>query len=281
MPPIFIASTNSKVGAEAAALLVATGHPVRGGVRKLSQPIPGVESVVADLDRPETLVPALSGIETAILTTAADLEQSAQHARFLAAAKQAGVKRIIRISVVGASLHSPLYLLRSNAETERDFTNSGIEATHLRPHSFMQNLLGQVGAMRATSKLFSNGGDGHIPFVDVRDIAASAVAVALNPNFGGKTYLITGPEALTYAQVAAKFSTALGQPVEFMNVPEAAVVQGMTAAGVPAWLASDLAKINTDFADDKFAAVSPDVQTLTGRAPYSFDDFLNKNAAHF
>lgn len=280
MPPIFIASVNSKVGAEAAQQLAAAGHPVRGGVRKLGKQIPGVETVEADLDRPDTLATALAGIETAILTTAADMQQLPQHSRFLTAAKDAGVKRIIRVSVVGASLDSPLYLLRSNAETEREFDQSGLQITHLRPHSFMQNLLAQVPAMRGMGKLFSNAGEGHIPFVDVRDIAASAAAIAVNPELGGSAYLITGPEALTYSDVATKFARVLNTPVEFVNVPEAAVVQGMVAGGVPEWLASDLAKLTSDMAKDLYATVSPDVQTLTGRAPHSLDDFLNKNAAH-
>lgn len=274
MPSIFIASVNSKVGAEAASQLLSLGHSVRGGVRNTSKPIADVETVFADLNQPASLVSALTGIETAILTTSADLDQAAQHSRFLAAALKAGVKRIVRVSVVGADLASPLFLLRSNAETEREFTQSGIEATHLRPHSFMQNFLGQVATMRATGKIFSNTGDGHVPFVDVRDIAASAVAVALHPEFGGKTYEITGPESLTYADAAAKFSRALGIPVEYVNVPEAAVVQGMTGAGVPEWLARDLAALNSVCAEDRHAAVSPDVERLTGRPGFSLDNFI-------
>ncbi|MEO5926944.1 MAG: NmrA family NAD(P)-binding protein [Bryobacteraceae bacterium] len=279
MQPIFIASVNSKVGAEAAAQLIAGGYAVRGGVRKPSKPIKGVETVQADLDQPETLISALAGIETAILTTAADIDQAAQHSRFLSAAKEAGVKRIVRISVVGSALDSPHFLARSNAESERAFSESGIEATHLRPHSFMQNFLGQVGAMRATGKIFSNTGEGQIPFVDVRDIAAAAAAVATHPEFGGKTYEITGPEALTGAEVASKFSRALGIAVEFVDVPEAAVAQGMAGAGLPEWLAKDLAALNSDFARGLYVNVSPHVQQLSGRAAFDFDSFLYKNAA--
>ena len=118
------------------------------------------ETVHADLDLPDSLIAALAGIETAILTTSADFDQAAQHSRFLSAAREAGVKRIIRVSVVAADLASPHFLLRTNAETEHEFSQSGIEATHLRPHSFMQNFLGQVATMRATGKLFSNTGAG-------------------------------------------------------------------------------------------------------------------------
>ena len=279
MSPIFIASVNSKVGAEAASQLLATGHPVRGGVRDASKPIAGIETVHADLDQQVSLLSALTGIETAILTTAADLDQAAQHSRFLKASQQAGVKRIIRISVVGASLDSPLFLLRSNAEIEREFSQSGIGATHLRPHSFMQNFLGQVGAIRATGKLFSNAGVGHIPFVDVRDIAASAVAAALHPEFDGKTYEITGPEALTHSEVAAKFSRTLGIPVEFVNIPESGASQAMAGTGVPDWIAADLAALSSDFARDRYAAVSPDAGRLTGRPPFDFDSFLARYVA--
>jgi uncharacterized protein YbjT (DUF2867 family) len=278
MQPILVVSVNSKVGAEAAAELVRRGQAVRGGIRgALKKSTPGMETVVADLDKPETLGPAFDGVTTAILSTSADTAQPQQHANFLAAARKAGLKRIIRVSVVGADPNSSIELERMNGQTDREFAESGIATTVLHPQSFMQNFLGQVGGMRAMRKIFSCTGDGKIPFVDARDIGAAAAACALLAESVGKTYEITGPDGLSYAQVAEKFARALGSPVEFVNVTEQAATDGMIAAGVPPWAAQSLAAIHMGYSRGEHTQVSDDVERLTGRGAISFDRFLADN----
>jgi uncharacterized protein YbjT (DUF2867 family) len=280
MQPILIVSVNSKVGVEAAAELIRRGRAVRGGVRSApKESTPGIETVVADLDKPDTLAAAFDGVETAILSTAADTAQPQQHSNFLNAARKAGVKRIIRISVVGANPESSIELERMNGQTDREFADSGIATTVLHPQSFMQNFLGQVGTMRAMGKVFSCTGNGKIPFVDARDIGAAAAACALQNASAGKAYEITGPEGVSYAQVAEKFSSALGVPVEFVNIAEEAATDGMTAAGLPPWAARSLAAIHSGYSRGENTQVSDDVERLTGRAPISFDRFLADHKA--
>ena len=275
MQPILVVSVNSKVGSEAAAELVRRGVAVRGGLRSApKKPMDGIETVVADLDRPETLAAAFDDVVTAILSTSADLAQPGQHANFLVAARKAGVKRVVRVSVVGANLHSAIELERINGETDQEFAESGIATTVLHPQSFMQNFLGQVGTMRAMGKIFSCSGDGKIPFVDARDVGASAAACALHPESAGKTFEITGPEGLSYAQVAEKFARALGIPVEYVNVPEEVAADGMIAGGVPQWAAHSLAAIHSAYGRGENTQVSDDVERLTGRAGIAFDRFL-------
>jgi uncharacterized protein YbjT (DUF2867 family) len=279
MQPILVVSVNSKVGAEAAAELVRRGRAVRGGVRSLPKaPSQGVEPVIADLDKPETLGPALDGIETAILSTSAGLEQPQQHANFLAAARLAGLRRIVRISVVGADPDSTNELLAMNGRTDRAFAESGIATTVLHPQSFMQNFLGQISAMRSMGKLFTCSGDARIPFVDARDIGRSAASCAMQPGSAGRTYEITGPEGLRYGEVAQKFAKALGTPVEFVNIPEDAAADGMIASGMPPWIARSLAAIGSAYARGQYTEVSDDVERLTGREAISFDRFLADHA---
>lgn len=275
MQPILVVSANSKVGSAAAAELVRRGVAVRGGVRSApKKPTAGVETVIADLDRPETLVPAFEDVVTAILSTSADLAQPVQHANFLTAARKAGVKRIVRVSVVGANPNSAIELERMNGLTDREFAESAIITTVLYPNSFMQNFFGQVGSMRAMGKIFSCSGEGKIPFVDARDVGTSAAACALQPESGGRTFEITGPEGLSYAEVAAKFARALGIAVEFVNLPESAAADGMIAGGVPPWAAHSLAAISSAFGRGEHTDVSDDVERLTGRAAISFDRFI-------
>ncbi len=275
MQPILVVSVNSKVGAEAAAELVRRGRAVRGGVRgALKKATPGMDTVVADLDRPETLAAAFDGVETAILSTSADAAQPQQHTNFVDAARKAGVRRIIRVSVVGADPNSANELERMNGRIDREFAESGIAVTVLHPQTFMQNFLGMVGTMRTIGKIFGCSGDGKIPFVDARDIGASAAACAMQDGSAAKTFEITGPEGVSYSEVAEKFARALGIPVEFVNLPEEAAADGMIAAGLPPWIARSLAAINSGYGRGEHIEVSDDVERLTGRGAISFDRFL-------
>jgi uncharacterized protein YbjT (DUF2867 family) len=276
MQPILVVSANSKVGSEAAAELVRRGVAVRGGVRSApKKSTPGIETVIADLDRPETLAAAFDDVVTAILSTAADATQPQQHAHFLAAAQRAGVKRIVRVSVVGADPNSPIELERMNGNIDREFAESGITTVAIHPQTFMQNFLGQVAAMRAMGKLFGCSGDGKIPFVDARDIGAAAAACALQNGPHPKTYEITGPDGVSYTEVAQKFGRALGIPVEFVNLPEEAAADGLIASGLPSWIARSLAAINVGYARGRNIDVSDDVERLTGRAAISLDRFID------
>jgi uncharacterized protein YbjT (DUF2867 family) len=171
---------------------------------------------------------------------------------------------------------------RAHGEGERGLEASGLAWTHLRPHSFMQNLFASAGTVKSQGRIYSCMRDGRVPHVDVRDIAAVAAACLTNDGHEGKTYHITGPEAITMYEVAAQLGDAIGWRVEYVDVPPEEWVEGAVAAGFPEWVARDLAYLNSQvFASGHANAVSPIVRDLTGRDAIPFAQFARDYAVVF
>jgi len=112
-------------------------------------------------------------------------------------------------------------------------------------------------------------------------IADIAARVLTSSGHEGKTYPLTGPEALTMTEVAAKLSAATGKPIRYVNVPPEDARQAQLAAGMPAYLADALFELFAERRDGKEGKVWPDAATLLGRPPTSFDEFAGRNAAVF
>jgi len=117
--------------------------------------------------------------------------------------------------------------------------------------------------------------------VDVRDLAAVAERVLTGPGHEGKTYDLTGPESLSYADVAATLPAVLGRPVRYVDVPPEAAKQSMLAAGMPGWNAAALVELYGVFAAGRHSRVTDDVERVLGRPPISFERFARENAAAF
>src|SRR5262249_28452640 len=122
---------------------------------------------------------------------------------------------------------------------------------------------------------------GKIAMVDTRDVAAVAVAALTSDGHVGQTYIITGPEALSFQEIAQKLATAMGRPVTYQDVPLAGVQQEMVAAGLPAWLVDVCMEFAMALRDGYAAAVTDTVQAVTGQPARSFDAFAREYAALF
>ena len=140
---------------------------------------------------------------------------------------------IVKLSGLGTALDSPLRSGRWHAQTERHIADAGLPFTYLHPPFFMQNLLRSAAVIAAQGVLVASMQAGKIAMVDARDVAAVAVAALTSDGHVGKTYTITGPEALSFQEVAQKLAAATGRPVTYQDVPLATVRQEMVAAGLP------------------------------------------------
>jgi uncharacterized protein YbjT (DUF2867 family) len=145
----------------------------------------------------------------------------------------------------------------------------------------MQNLLRSAAAVAAQGVLVASLQAGRIAMVDACDVAAVAVAALTSDGHIGKTYTITGPEALSFQEVAQKLATATGRPIAYQDVPLAAVQQEMAAAGLPAWLVEVRLEFATALRDGYAAAVTDTVQAVTGQPARPFDAFARAHAALF
>jgi uncharacterized protein YbjT (DUF2867 family) len=145
----------------------------------------------------------------------------------------------------------------------------------LRPSWFMQNFTGahvQGEAVRARGEIVSATGDGRVGFIDARDIARVAAAVLTSDAALNRDPILTGPQALSYADVAAILSRA-DRPVRHVSVSPERLAEIFESDGMPTEYATALAAMDAAIATGSEDRVTDEVLTLTGRAPRSFEEF--------
>ncbi len=283
---ILITGATGTIGSALVRTLTAQGVPVRIFVRNLEKAAalaaPTVDVAQGDLTDPASIAAAMEGIETVFLLTAAGPDQRTWQGNVVQAAVDAEVKHIVKLSALGVSPDSPIKLARWHADVEQQIVDSGLGYTFLHPHSFMQNLLGSIEPIKHQGAFYGATRDGTFSAVDGRDVAAVAAVVVQDPApHQGQTYAITGPEALSSADMAAQLSEALGKPVQYVDLPPEAFQQALVDAGMPSWLAETLKDLHLLFASGHTAAVSPVVADLTGQPGISFAQFARDYADAF
>lgn len=282
---ILVTGATGMTGGELVRQLAAASVPVRAFVRDAAKAAPlrlaGVEVFVGDLRQPETFAAALTGADRLFLLTPAEPHQVEQQGRAVDAAQRAGVRHVVKLSALGAALDSPVSLGRWHAQTERQIEQSGMAWTHLRPHFFMQNTLGFAPSIIATGRFYAPLRDGRIGLVDVRDVAAVAARVLTTAGHEGKAYDITGPEALSFHDLAARIAAAAGRPVTYVDVPPGEAEKTMIAAGMPAWMADALVGLYGIFAAGHASATTQVVEEITGAPARTFTAFVQEHAHVF
>jgi uncharacterized protein YbjT (DUF2867 family) len=254
---------------------------VRNRERANAIALPNVEVVEGDFDRPATLLSALAGVERAFLLTNSSERAQAQQIAFIDAVRQSGVTHIVTLSQFGAEAHSPVRFLRYHAAVEAALQASGIAYTLLRPNLFMQGLLNFRSTIATQNTFYAAAGDAKVSAVDVRDIADVTVAALTESGHEGKLYELTGPQALTHAEMAEGLSRALGRQVAFFDIPPEAMREALLGIGFPVWQAEGLVEDYAHYRRGEAAAVTSGVEDATGKAPRSFEEFARDYAATF
>lgn len=279
---IVVTGGTGTVGSRLVALLLERGEQVRVFCRdagKARERFDGrVEVAQGDFGDLDSIKAALADADRVFLLTTSTPEPGAQREyehNVITAAKQADVRHLVKLSALGADEHAPMRFARQHREAEKELAASGLAYTILRPTGFMQRLIDWA----AGGSIYTCAEDGKVPLVDARDIAAVAATVLTEDGHDGKIYTLTGPEALSYDEMVAKLSESTGQEIEHVRVPPEALIQGMTSAGLPVWLAEDLAAQFRVFAAGGGAEVSGDVAAVTGRQPRSLDVFAREEFA--
>lgn len=283
---ILVTGATGVNGRELTKLLASRGVPVRAMTRSRDKAealagLAGVEVAVGDFDDAPSLDRALRGVEKAFLLTDSTERAEARQRAFVDAARRAGVRHVVKLSQFAADENSPVRFLRYHAAVERAIRESGMAWTFLRPNLFMQGLLAFRGPIAAEGRFFAAAGDARVSVVDVRDNAAAAAAALTGPGHEGRTYDLTGPEALTHAGMAAALSGALGRPVAFVDVPPDAMREALGGAGMDPWQADGLIEDYAHYRRGEASAVSTGVRDATGRPPRGFAAFAREHAAAF
>jgi uncharacterized protein YbjT (DUF2867 family) len=283
---ILVTGATGLNGQELLRRLSAQGSAVRALVRNPAKAetiaaLPHVEIVQGDMAHPETLAAGLRDIDRAMLISSSDPMMLDVQTNFIDAARKAGVKHIVKLSGIMPELNSAFRFARMHGEIEKRLEASGMAFTHLRAGEFMPAYFRQVPNITAKGAMFLPMEEARIASIDVGDITEIAARVLTSSGHEGKTYPLTGPEALTMTEVAEKLSAATGKTIRYVNVPPDAARQAQLAAGMPPYLADALFELFAERRNGKEAKVWPDAQALLGRLPTSFDEFAGRNAAVF
>ncbi|MCD4731499.1 MAG: SDR family oxidoreductase [Bacteroidales bacterium] len=235
----------------------------------------GIKTVIGDFSDVVSLENSLAGIDKVFLLSVTSPESPKLQGNLIKIAKEKGVKHIVKVSALGTSLDSKFGIGRYHAMTEKDIRDAGIPFTFLQPHSFMQNLIFDSATIKEQSTIYAPMGNGKIGMVDAQDIAAVAVKSLTENGHEGKTYVLTGPEAISYYDIANVFTRVLGKEINYVPVTSEVAHKGMLDSGMPEWLADDLTGLNQVFAAGKASDISPDVEKVTGIKAHSIKDFVS------
>jgi uncharacterized protein YbjT (DUF2867 family) len=239
----------------------------------------GIATVTLDYNYPATLRAAFQDCDAMFLLGPNALNQTELELNAVDAAKGAGVRHIVKQSVMGAA-EEAYSLATIHRPVEKAIERSGMAWTFLRPNSFMQNAVTFMApTIRAEGAFYSASAQGRISHVDVRDIAAVAVAALTTDGHEGQIYTLTGPEALTYDEMAEELSQGVGRVIRHVSLPAADLKVAMLEAGMPEAIADRMLDLERYFREDRASTITDDVKRVIGREPKRFADYVRHTAA--
>jgi uncharacterized protein YbjT (DUF2867 family) len=281
---ILVTGATGKVGQEVVRQLAAADVPARALVRDPTRAshirIPGVDIAVGDLAKPETLPPVFAGAERVFVCSPAAPDQVELQSNALEAARRAGAKRIVKVSVAGGP-DAGTQIGRWHWATEKQIEASGLDFTFLRPTLYMQQMSSYAPSIAATGTFAAPVGAGEVAVVDTRDVAAVAVVALTEDGHHRRIYDLTGPEALSYDAMADAISDAIGKRVAYAHVPPEYARKQMLADGLPRWLVDDMIILAASFREGYGAGVTQTVAEVTKQKPRTFSQFVHDYAAVF
>ena len=273
---ILVTGALGNVGAEVVKLLRQSGQPVRAaGTRPaaIAQQFGSqVEATWLDFEKPESFGTALTGVERMFLMRPPAISNVRRSIfPIIDAAKQAGVRQIVFLSLIGVEKNR----IVPHYKIEQHILKSGLEYTFLRPSFFMQNLsTTHRDEIKDQNEIFVPAGRGKTSFIDVRDIAAVAALTLTEAGHANRIYELTGDEALDYGQVAALLTDVLGRPITYRQPGLLQFLRRQLAKGTPLAFATVMAGIYTTARLGLAARLTGDLRRLLGRAPISFRQYV-------
>jgi uncharacterized protein YbjT (DUF2867 family) len=277
---VWVEGATGKAGRRVVATLASAGIAVRAASRHPGEPSPGVIPVRFDWYDPTTWSAALGDADTLFLKGLdSDDNASKIFARLLASAPD--VRRVVLMSAMGVD-RSPAGAPRRAVELA--IQNSGKEWTILRPNWLLQNFdedqAVYARAVREDGELYAGSGEQVVSFVDARDVADAAVTVLSQDGHHQRGYTLTGPEAVTFGRVATELSRACGRPVRHIDANLDQHRAHFARSGRPDRWVAHMMHLFELIRAGVFAAVTDDVQQLTGNSPRTLQAYAEDVFAH-
>jgi uncharacterized protein YbjT (DUF2867 family) len=237
-----------------------------------------VDIAHGDLADAASLRSALEGIDGLLLVNVGS-DLAARDAGAAEAAKSARVRRIVKLSSMDAANERAVGAWHARGEAA--IRVSGVPFTFVRPAGFMSNALSWAASIRTEGVVRTSAGDGRVAFVHPQDIADVATATLIEPQYEGRTLSLTGPEALSYAEMTAQIGATIGRPVRFEAISDEAAEARLLASGAPPAVARALVELWRAVREGELDALTNDVERVLLRKPASFAQWVEQNASAF
>jgi uncharacterized protein YbjT (DUF2867 family) len=282
---ILVTGSTGNVGSQVVKQLSSFNGQVRAAVQSKNRAqelkSSGAELVEMTFNNTETVIGAFKGVQKLFLLTPFVPNMVEISENLVEQARKANVNHIVKQSAFG-SQREGITMNRLHREIEKIVESSGINYTFLRPMSFMQNYLGLADSIRTLGTFSFPLGDSKISFVDTRDIGAAAVQALTNSDeHKNRAYDITGPEAITNHEIAGIISNFADKKVTFVDVSLNDTRNAMKTAGMQEWGVDALIELFEFQKAGNASVVSPDLERVIGRKPFSFSQFATDYAQSF
>lgn len=282
---ILITGASGKTGGEVARQLGEHGLSFRALVRNPAKaPLlatQGGEVVVGDIDDDAVLGRALGGIKRALLVMPNGEDQLRLEKRFTNYAKLLGVRHLIKLSSLESVPESENPIPRMHVASEQHIRESGLQWTMIRPTFFTQAFLTSAKAMRDEGVLRMPAGKGTIAPTDLRDVGAVIYKVLTESGHENKSYDLTGPELLTFDDIAGQFSAELGRPVRYVDQPIDEFRARLVAAKLAPWRIDAVCRELEAIAAGVIDHTTNTVEQLLGRPATSLRAFIRDHREAF
>ena len=282
---ILVLGATGRLGRETVKLLARSGGPkvrvlVRDPAKAAAFADSAVEIVRGEMTDANLLAQVMRNVERVFVIPPNVRDQAEMEHRIYQAVRRAGVSHIVKLSTAKAEVDSPCHFFQQHAIAEDYLKASGAGFTILRSNSFMQNLLWFANEIKSECTVSLPLGDAKTAPVDIRDVAAVATAILTGEPHPNATYNISGPEQLSFAEIAQRLSAVTGKPIEYRDLPPTEFLYMLLSAELPRWYA-EAVTASWSVARNSEPILTDVVSLLTNKAPITFAQFARDYAAAF
>jgi uncharacterized protein YbjT (DUF2867 family) len=223
----------------------------------------------------------MHGADRVFLLSDPSPDEVRRNSNVIRVAKGMGIRLLVRSSILGANPSSPAALMRDHGQSDRYLEQSRVPYVILRPNLLLQSVVETtIPSIDANGRFALNAGSARISMVDARDVAAVAAVALAEQGHEGRRYDVTGPEALSYADVARRLARAIGWPATYVDTADDAMRKQLLASGLDEWRAGAEVELFAEYrrggAFGYASAVTETVERLSGRPPRTLDAVVSE-----
>ena len=241
----------------------------------------GIPSVVGDLGDLSTIESAIKEVNTIFLATSPAAYMLDLHKGLIDMAVENKVEKIVRLSAEPANYSEGLYMYQQHSEADEYLKQSGLTYAILRPHYFMQNIMMHIESVKAQNMFAQYSGDAKIPMIDVRDIAKVAALALTMEEFNNQTCVLTGPESISYADIAKELSNILDRGIQYVDISYEDQEAGFKSFRMQDWQLSTVMNLFKIWADKGINEATNDFDAITNSKATSIKRFLEDHIQYF